>query len=92
MAGLSKTQIDTLITKINTELNAIVDDPNANVNYAIGDKRVDKAGKVEWLMKMLDKFTDLLKKIPAESVDSVEFEVNEFGKDVSDYVGEDYFT
>lgn len=89
MAGLTKAQIDAHITAINTQLTAILADPDGtSLDYKIGDKAVNKDKKVQWLMKMLDNFTKTLTKLPAESIDSVEYGIDAYGKDRSEYIGD----
>jgi hypothetical protein len=83
---LSEEEIREKIEAIQSELNSLVQNPQ--VDYQIGQKSVSASQKQEQLMKQLEYWEQKLKEIPHQSVDSYDFEVDQYGRDKSDYSGD----
>lgn len=83
---LSEEEIRAKIDDINTELAQLAENPE--VDYQIGQKRVSASQKQEQLLKQLQYWEQKLKELPSQSVDSFDFEVDQFGRDKSEYSGD----
>jgi len=81
--------VQTIIDAIDTKLAAIAASPDSVVSYRIGDKSVDKAGMVKYLMEMRKMYTELLKDTPTEDVSMVDVDISAFGEDFSTVIGDD---
>jgi hypothetical protein len=80
---LSEEEIIARIEAIQSELEQLVQNPQ--VDYQIGQKKVTASQKQEQLMKQLSYWEQKLKEIPEQSIDSVDFEIDKYGNDISDY-------
>jgi hypothetical protein len=80
---LSEEEIRAKIEAIQSELEQLVQNPQ--VDYQIGQKKVTASQKQEQLMKQLSYWEQKLKEIPGQSIDSVDFEIDKYGRDNSDY-------
>ena len=80
---LSEEEIRAKIEAIQSELEQLVQNPQ--VDYQIGQKKVTASQKQEQLMKQLSYWEQKLKEIPEQSIDSVDFEIDKYGNDISDY-------
>ncbi len=77
-----------LIAKIDLKIAALLDDSGNVGNYHIGDKRVDSGA---YLKILTDARENLLKqgsKEPFEDISSVAYDIDEFGVDRSEYIGD----
>ena len=80
---LSEEEIRAKIEAIQSELEQLVQNPQ--VDYQIGQKKVTASQKQEQLMKQLSYWEQKLKEILEQSIDSVDFEIDKYGNDISDY-------
>lgn len=87
---LTETQIDTKIAAIDVQLDAIVASPDTAIDYSIGEKRVSKSQKVEWLMKLRQMYVSLRALIPYEAERQLDININIFGDDDSEYLGSEF--
>lgn len=79
-----------LIAKIDLKIAAILDDTGSNGlgNYKIGDKKVDVGDYLEILNNMRKSLIAQAQDEPYEDVRAIAFDINEFGIDDSEYIGD----
>jgi len=80
-----------LIAKIDLKISALLDDSSNVGNYKIGDKRVDKGSFLDSLMNSRAKLMKMDQdSTPYEDIREIATDINEFGKDESEYIGDAY--
>ncbi len=77
-----------LIAKIDIRIAAILDDSNMVGDYKIGDKSVNRASYLKTLNEMRTSLMAQAQNEPYESIDPIAYDVDEFGIDESEYVGD----
>jgi len=77
-----------LIAKIDIRIAAILDDSNMVGDYKIGDKSVNRASYLKTLNEMRMSLMAQAQNEPYESIDPIAYDVDEFGIDESEYVGD----
>jgi len=77
-----------LIAKIDIRISAILDDSNMVGDYKIGDKSVNRASYLKSLSEMRESLMAQAQDEPYESIDPIAYDVDEFGIDVSEYIGD----
>ena len=77
-----------LIAKIDVRIAAILDDSNMVGDYKIGDKSVNRASYLKTLNEMRMSLMAQAQNEPYESIDPIAYDVDEFGIDESEYVGD----
>jgi len=77
-----------LIAKIDIRIAAILDDANMVGDYKIGDKTVSRGSYLKTLNEMRESLMAQAQNEPYESVDPIAYDVDEFGIDESEYVGD----
>ena len=77
-----------LIAKIDIRISAILDDSNMVGDYKIGDKSVNRASYLKMLNEMRMSLMAQAQNEPYESIDPIAYDVDEFGIDESEYVGD----
>ena len=77
-----------LIAKIDIRIAAILDDANMVGDYKIGDKTVSRGSYLKTLNEMRTSLMAQAQNEPYESVDPIAYDVDEFGIDESEYVGD----
>jgi len=77
-----------LIAKIDIRIAAILDDSNMVGDYKIGDKSVNRASYLKMLNEMRTSLMAQAQNEPYESIDPIAYDVDEFGIDESEYVGD----
>ncbi len=76
-----------LIAKIDLRISAILDDTSVVGNYKIGDKSVKVGTYLEQLNKMRESLMAQAQDEPFEDIREIAFDINEFGVDDSEYIG-----
>lgn len=77
-----------LIAKIDLKIATILDDTSVVGNYHIGDKRVDVGTYLKTLNDMRKSLMEQAQDEPFEDVRAIAFDINEFGIDDSEYIGD----
>ena len=77
-----------LIAKIDTRIEAILDDSNVVGDYKIGDKKVDVGTYLAQLNTMRKSLMAQAQDEPYEDVREIALDINEFGIDDSEYIGD----
>ena len=79
-----------LIAKIDLKIAAILDDTGSGGlgNYHIGDKRVDAGDYLKILNETRKSLMAQAQDEPFEDVREIAFDINEFGIDDSEYIGD----
>ena len=77
-----------LIAKIDIRIAAILDDANMVGDYKIGDKTVSRGSYLKTLNEMRESLMAQAQNEPYESIDPIAYDVDEFGIDESEYVGD----
>lgn len=78
-----------LIAKIDVRISAILDDATVVGDYRIGDKTVNKGTYLKHLTDMRKSLIEQSQaETPYESIDAVAYEIDEFGIDDSEYIGD----
>lgn len=77
-----------LIAKIDIRIAAILDDSNVVGDYKIGDKRVDVGEYLEILNNMRKSLMAQAQDEPFEDVREMALDINEFGIDDSEFIGD----
>ena len=76
-----------LLTTIDTKISGLIS--SQEVNYAIGNIRVDAGQKLEQLMKLREKVIARMVEKPYEEIETLQDGVNLFGEDFGRYVNEE---
>ena len=80
-----------LIAKIDLKIAALLDDSSNVGDYKIGDKRVDKGKFLDILMNSRAKLIEMDQdSTPYEDIREIATDINEFGEDKSEYIGDAY--
>ena len=79
------TDIQARIDAIDTQIDALIADPDAMVSYRMGAKEVSRSEKLDGLLRLREHYVRVLAGIPSESLDSVALEISPFGEDLSKY-------
>ena len=77
-----------LIAKVDIRIAAILDDSNVVGDYRIGDKTVNRGTHLKHLVEMRQSLIAQGQEVPYESIDAFAYEINEFGIDDSEYIGD----
>jgi len=77
-----------LIAKIDLRISAILDDTSVVGDYKIGDKAVDVGTYLAQLNKMRESLMAQAQDEPFEDVREMAYDINEFGIDNSEYIGD----
>lgn len=77
-----------LIAKIDIRIAAILDDSSVVGDYKIGDKKVDVGGYLKYLNEMRESLMTQAQNEPYEDIREVAYNIDEFGVDKSEYIGD----
>jgi len=77
-----------LIAKIDIRIEAILDDSSMIGDYKIGDKSVNRGTYLKSLNEMRASLMEQAQNEPYESIDAIAYDVDEFGIDDSEYIGD----
>jgi len=78
-----------LIAKIDLKIATLLDDSSNVGNYKIGDKRVDKGSYLDSLMSARSKLQIMgQSETSYEDIRELATDINEFGEDESEYIGD----
>ena len=78
-----------ILTKIDTKISAILDDPDSIASYRLGDKQVSRSQILERLTELRKTYQGLAEKEPYEDIRHVALDFDEFGVDESEYIGDE---
>ena len=80
-----------LIAKIDLKISALLDDSSNVGDYKIGDKSVSKGSFLDSLMNSRAKLIKMDQdSTPYEDIREIAIDINEFGEDKSEYIGDAY--
>jgi len=83
--------VSDLITKIDIKIEALLDDTSNVGNYKIGDKSVSKGDYLDSLISSRGKLQAMSQsETPYEDIREIATNINEFGEDDSEYIGDAY--
>ena len=83
--------VSDLITKIDIKIEALLDDTSNVGNYKIGDKSVSKGDYLDSLISSRGKLQAMSQSgTPYEDIREIATNINEFGEDDSEYIGDAY--
>ena len=77
----------TLIAKIDLKIAALLDDSGNVGDYKIGEKAVSKGAYLTHLTNARKVLVGM-DNAPYEDISEIAFEINEFGEDKSEYIGD----
>jgi len=77
-----------LIAKIDIRIAEILDDSNMIGDYKIGKKSVNRASYLKTLNEMRVSLMAQAQDEPYESIDAFAYDIDEFGIDDSEYIGD----
>lgn len=77
-----------LIAKIDTKINTILDDPDSIASYKIGDKTVNKSEILRELRMLRADLQKTAEAEPYEDIRHIAYDIDKFGNDISEYVGD----
>jgi len=78
-----------ILAKIDAKISAIIDNPDAIASYKIGDKSVAKSQILSTLIKAREQYQKVAELEPYEDVRHIAYDVDAFGNDISEYVGDE---
>jgi len=78
-----------ILAKIDTKISTILDSPDDIASYKLGQKSVNKSQILEYLLKAREKYQAFAEKEPYEDIRHIALDVNEFGEDISELIGDD---
>ncbi len=76
-------ELQTKIEDIDDKLNALTD--SDVIDYRIGEEYVTKSEYAKYLLELRKQYVEELDRISSESIDGIAYEMDEFGRDRSDY-------
>jgi hypothetical protein len=76
------------IAAIDSKIAALLADTSMVGDYRIGDKQVDKGTFLKQLIETRKMYVGMVQDEPYESIDSVAYDIDEFGIDNSEYIGD----
>lgn len=77
-----------ILAKIDAKISTILDSPDSIADYKIGDKSVSKSQILNTLMKAREHYQKQAESVPYEDVRHIAYDIDEFGDDISEYVGD----
>ena len=77
-----------ILAKLDSKISAIIDNPDDIASYKLGQKSVNKSEILNTLLKAREKYQALAEVEPYEDIRKIAYDVDEFGKDISEYIGE----
>ena len=77
-----------ILAKIDAKISIILDSPDDIASYKLGQKSVNKSQILEYLLKAKETYQALAEKEPYEDIRHIALDVNEFGEDISETIGD----
>ena len=77
-----------LIAKIDAKISTILDDPDSIASYKIAGKSVSKSEIIRELRMLRADLQKEAIREPYEDVRHIAFDIDDFGNDISEYVGD----
>ncbi len=86
---MADTQVyyETLLASVDAQITALV--ANQQVDYEVGNVRVDASQKFDQLMKLREHIIKRMAEKPYESIEVVQSDFSAFGENISSFVDED---
>jgi len=76
------------LAKIDTKISTILDNPDDIASYKIGQKSVNRAEILAALLKAREIYQKLAEKEPYEDIRAFAYEIDDFGIDTSELIGD----
>jgi len=80
--------VTAILAAIDTQIATLVASPDSIADYKIGDKTVRKSQILSTLLKAREQYRLAVESEPYEDVRHIALGVDEFGIDISEYVGD----
>lgn len=77
-----------IVARIDEKVYDILNDPSAIASYRIGDKQVSKSEIIKYLLEARKTYQEMNESAPAEDIRHVAFDIDDFGQEESEYVGD----
>ncbi len=77
-----------ILAKLDTKISAIIDNPDDIASYRLGQKSVNKSEILNTLLSAREKYQALAEAEPYEDIRKIAYDVDEFGVDISEFIGE----
>ncbi len=88
MAELTQAELEAKIAAIDTQIATLVASPSSIASYTIGQKSVSKSQVMDGLLKTREVYQKLLDAFPAEGFQRLAIDVDKFGQDQTEYLGD----
>ena len=85
----SAADIQTKIDSIDTQIDILIAAPDEFVSYQEGNRRISKKDKLDGLISLRAHYVKLLREFPAEYVEDNAYGIDRYGRDTSEYIGDD---
>lgn len=80
--------VQSIVDKIDTKIDVILDNPDDIASYRMGDKSVSKYEIIDQLRKLREHYAAKLESEPYEDIRHIAFDLSDIGEDESEYVGD----
>lgn len=77
-----------IVARLDEKIYAIINDPDAIASYKMGDKSVNRSEILERLTALRETYQALMEKTPFEDIRHVAFDLDDFGQEVSEIIGD----
>ena len=77
-----------ILATLDTKIAAIIANPDDIASYKFGQKSVNKSEILNTLLKARAQYQALAEVEPYEDIRKIAYDVDEFGDDISEYIGE----
>ncbi len=77
-----------ILAKLDTKISAIIDSPDDIASYRLGQKSVNRSEILNTLLSAREKYQSLAEVEPYEDIRKIAYDVDEFGVDISEFIGE----
>ena len=78
-----------ILAKIDTKIDAILDDPDSIASYRLGDKQVSRSEILNTLLEARKTYQELAVTEPYEDIRHLALDFDDFGIDESEYIGDE---
>lgn len=77
-----------ILTALDAQISGLISTPSTITDYKFGEKSVSRSQALSGLLKARELYQELCEKSPAEDISHIALDFDEFGVDVSEYIGD----
>lgn len=77
-----------IVARIDEKIYTIINDPDSIASYKMGDKSVNRSEILQRLTTLRETYQTLMEKTPYEDIRHIAFDLDDFGQEVSEIIGD----